>query len=63
MCVSCTSEVQQQEQAALSLLYHLSVDDKCKSLFTYTDCIPIVSAFPLTLQRLVMLLLHLSFSC
>ncbi|XP_023931109.1 kinesin-associated protein 3-like [Lingula anatina] len=26
----------------LCILYHLSLDDKCKSLFTYTDCIPIV---------------------
>lgn len=27
----------------LKLLYHVSMDDKCKSMFTYTDCIPIVS--------------------
>jgi len=27
---------------ALRLLYHLSVDDKCKSMFTYTDVIPYV---------------------
>mmetsp|Transcript_37348 Transcript_37348/g.90199 ORF Transcript_37348/g.90199 Transcript_37348/m.90199 type:complete len:704 (-) Transcript_37348:31-2142(-) len=26
----------------LKLLYHISMDDKCKSMFTYTDCIPIV---------------------
>ncbi|XP_014676372.1 PREDICTED: kinesin-associated protein 3-like [Priapulus caudatus] len=26
----------------LSILYHISMDDRCKSLFTYTDCIPIV---------------------
>jgi len=27
---------------ALKLLYHISMDDKCKSMFTYTDCIPMV---------------------
>lgn len=26
----------------LRLLYHLSIDDKCKSMFTYTDAIPLV---------------------
>lgn len=26
----------------LRLLYHLSADDRCKSLFTYTDAVPIV---------------------
>ena len=26
----------------LKLLYHLSVDDRCKSMFTYTDGIPIL---------------------
>ncbi|XP_064649316.1 kinesin-associated protein 3-like isoform X2 [Lineus longissimus] len=26
----------------LCILYHISMDDKCKSMFTYTDCIPIV---------------------
>ncbi|CAL1547744.1 unnamed protein product [Lymnaea stagnalis] len=25
----------------LSILYHISMDDKAKSMFTYTDCIPI----------------------
>jgi hypothetical protein len=24
------------------VLYHLSLEDKVKSMFTYTDCIPIV---------------------
>jgi len=24
------------------ILYHISIDDKAKSLFAYTDCIPIV---------------------
>ncbi|KAL7684869.1 putative kinesin-associated protein [Plasmopara halstedii] len=27
---------------SLRILYHLSVDDRCKSMFTYTDAIPIV---------------------
>ena len=27
----------------LCILYHISVDDKAKSLFAYTDCIPMVS--------------------
>lgn len=26
----------------LCILYHISTDEKCKSLFTYTDCIPMV---------------------
>jgi hypothetical protein len=26
----------------LRLLYHLSVDDRCKSMITYTDCVPIL---------------------
>ena len=27
---------------SLSILYHISMDDRYKSMFTYTDCIPIV---------------------
>lgn len=30
----------------LCILYHISMDDRFKSMFTYTDCIPIVSFFP-----------------
>ncbi|XP_078687580.1 kinesin-associated protein 3-like isoform X3 [Branchiostoma floridae x Branchiostoma belcheri] len=26
----------------LCILYHISMDDRCKSMFTYTDCIPVV---------------------
>eukprot|EP00164_Ancoracysta_twista_P002021 GFYU01002664.1.p1 GENE.GFYU01002664.1~~GFYU01002664.1.p1 ORF type:complete len:747 (-),score=301.65 GFYU01002664.1:27-2267(-) len=26
----------------LRLLYHMSIEDKCKSMFTYTDCIPLI---------------------
>ena len=29
----------------LCILYHISMDDRFKSMFTYTDCIPIVSFF------------------
>ncbi|XP_045119018.1 kinesin-associated protein 3-like isoform X2 [Portunus trituberculatus] len=39
--VSLMSE-ERHQQAVLAVLYHLSVDDKCKSMFTYTDCIPTV---------------------
>ena len=28
----------------LYILYHISIDDKAKSLFAYTDCIPVVSS-------------------
>ncbi|CAL4128904.1 unnamed protein product, partial [Meganyctiphanes norvegica] len=31
---------ERHQQAVLAVLYHLSVDDKCKSMFTYTDGIP-----------------------
>lgn len=31
------------KEVVLGILYHLSMDDKVKSMFTYTDCIPIVS--------------------
>lgn len=31
------------KEVVLGVLYHLSMDDKVKSMFTYTDCIPIVS--------------------
>ena len=27
---------------SLKILYHISMDDKCKSMFTYTDCLPLV---------------------
>ncbi|KAF0305674.1 Kinesin-associated protein 3 [Amphibalanus amphitrite] len=30
-----------QRSAAIAVLYHLSMDDKVKSMFAYTDCIPI----------------------
>ena len=29
-------------QISLKILYHLSMDDRCKSMFTYTDSIPII---------------------
>ncbi|KAK7872396.1 hypothetical protein R5R35_007010 [Gryllus longicercus] len=33
---------QRYEIIVLKILYHLSMDDRCKSMFTYTDCIPMV---------------------
>ena len=38
----------QFRHVSLKLLYHISMDDKCKSMFTYTDCIPMV--LPCTLH-------------
>ncbi|XP_070538501.1 kinesin-associated protein 3-like isoform X1 [Ptychodera flava] len=35
----------------LCLLYHISMDDKAKSMFTYTDCIPIVMKMILECQE------------
>ena len=31
-------------EVVLKLLYHLSMDDKHKSMFTFTDAVPIVSS-------------------
>lgn len=45
LTLSCFSDVENQRRMALGILYHLSVDDKVKSMFTYTDCIPIVSTW------------------
>ena len=37
----------------LCILYHISMDDRFKSMFTYTDCIPIVSfSFPNCIRTL-----------
>ncbi|KAB7501870.1 Kinesin-associated protein 3 [Armadillidium nasatum] len=41
---------ERHQQAVLAVLYHLSVDDKCKSMFTYTDCIPILMKLVLSSQ-------------
>lgn len=30
------------QPVVLCILYHISMDDRCKSVFTYTDCIPIL---------------------
>lgn len=30
------------QPVVLCILYHISMDDRCKSVFTYTDCIPII---------------------
>jgi hypothetical protein len=31
---------QRHQSVVLKVLYHLSMDDRCKSMFTYTDCVP-----------------------
>lgn len=36
----------------LGILYHISMDDKSKSMFTYTDCIPMVREY---LMRLILI--------
>jgi len=33
---------EQHSVVVLCILYHISMDDKCKSYFSYTDCIPLV---------------------
>lgn len=37
--VTCLS-AGESTTSALCILYHLSLDDRCKSHFTYTDCVP-----------------------
>lgn len=36
-------KVPQYRALLLKLLYHLSLEDKAKAKFTYTECIPLVS--------------------
>nr|CAD7259740.1 unnamed protein product [Timema shepardi] len=31
---------QRHEAIVLRILYHMSMDDRCKSMFTYTECVP-----------------------
>lgn len=33
-----------QKHLAMRILYHISMDDRFKSMFAYTDCIPQVRA-------------------
>ena len=45
---SCVADNENHKLIVLCILYHISMDDKSKSMFTYTDCIPIVSiVYPL----------------
>lgn len=37
-----SSENENHRTYVLGILYHISMDDKSKSMFTYTDCIPMV---------------------
>ncbi|KFM69323.1 Kinesin-associated protein 3, partial [Stegodyphus mimosarum] len=34
--------VKSYQKQVFGILYHISFDDRCKSLFTYTDCIPLI---------------------
>ena len=43
MCLHPVSDNENHRLIVLCILYHISMDDKAKSMFTYTDCIPIVS--------------------
>jgi hypothetical protein len=36
----------------MALLYHISMDDTCKSMFTYTAAVPIILDFLLQVQGL-----------
>lgn len=37
----------------MRILYHISMDDRFKSMFAYTDCIPQVGAQPALMQASV----------
>ena len=46
MCVCvcvCVADNENHKLIVLCILYHITLDDKAKSMFTYTDCIPMVS--------------------
>lgn len=45
LCV-CVSGDEAQRQIAMCILYHISMDDRFKSMFAYTDCIPQVRDQP-----------------
>ncbi len=45
VCV-CVSGDEAQRQIAMCILYHISMDDRFKSMFAYTDCIPQVRHQP-----------------
>lgn len=40
---------------SLRILYHLSIDDRCKSMFTYTEAIPIVMQLVINFPRILWL--------
>ena len=40
------SDNENHKLIVLCILYHISMDDKSKSMFTYTDCIPMVRTKP-----------------
>lgn len=39
------------KQIAMCVLYHISMDDRFKSMFAYTDCIPQVSGLSVFLKK------------
>mmetsp|Transcript_33203 Transcript_33203/g.81593 ORF Transcript_33203/g.81593 Transcript_33203/m.81593 type:complete len:369 (+) Transcript_33203:254-1360(+) len=40
------------QHVSMALLYHISMDDKCKSMFTYTAAVPIILDFLLQVEDL-----------
>lgn len=43
LCVRVPGD-EAQKHLAMRILYHISMDDRFKSMFAYTDCIPQVRA-------------------
>lgn len=47
MCICCRAGDENNRQVAMRILYHISIDDRFKGMFVYTDCIPQVRGDPL----------------
>lgn len=45
-CHACVTENENHKTVVLCILYHISLEDNAKSMFSYTDCIPVVSHNP-----------------
>lgn len=39
-CVCCRAGDENNRVVAMRILYHISIDDRFKGIFVYTDCIP-----------------------
>lgn len=50
MCVSHSGD-ENNRQVALRILYHMSIDDRFKGMFVYTDCIPQVRVSKITVSQ------------